>query len=174
MMSLYPGTGMGASGTGMMPGGSLSPQMLAMMQALQRGQMAQSPMQAPVGMGPQMPGVAAQGGTPTPSLASPMANYIGSGGNAATMMMAPHALLSQPAQPLNQPQSIGQGIQQGAQSVQSLAPLLQKLAGAQTGVPASGQLTQGGAMQVPSTDAGAGSIMNMLLQHYLGAGGAAP
>lgn len=93
MMSMMPGQGMGAAGTGagqspMMPSGAgqINPQLLAMLAQMQTGQTAGMPMVAP----PPGP----MGAPPT---GTPMANYIGAGGNMAGMMQHPMGMPQNPA-----------------------------------------------------------------------------
>lgn len=139
MMSMLGGTGMGAAGTGMgagpqMPGGTLSPQLLAMLAQMQ-----------PQGGSPAAPG----------NGATPMAGYIGAGGNAGAM----HAPM---APPIGQPPGMnGQAAPGAAPMPGGISPqmlqMLQQLKGQQGGVPANLPPMQGPAIpgqtpgsQVPS------------------------
>jgi hypothetical protein len=160
MMQMMPGQGMGAAGTGAGTGpsvqGGVNPQLLAMLMQMQGGAGGMGGMGAP-----QMPQVAAPpgpiGASPT---GTPMAGFIGSGGNMAGQMNHPMGMPQNPA---------GAGIpgvganpgQAGAVNPQMLA-LMQMLKGQQGGVPATGGMPGGN----PNPQAG-------WLQQLLG-GGAQP
>lgn len=133
---------MGAAGTGAgqapnMPQG-VNPQLLQMLMQMQAGggQMGQMPP-----MGGQAPGLPMVQPPPNPMTmpqGSPMANYIGAGGNMAGMMQHPMGMPQNPAGGQN-----GQGAQPGVganpgQAAGAMNPnllaLIQAMRGGQTGV----------------------------------------
>lgn len=151
MIQMLPGTGMGAAGTGMgqspqLPQG-LNPQLLAMLAQMQTGgQTPGGPMvQAP-------PGPMGQ-----PPTGTPMAGYIGAGGNMAGMVQHPMGMPQNPAQGPG-----GAGIAPGlgatpGQAAGGINPnilaLIQAMKGQQGGVPAmngaAGMIPGMGAAGVP-------------------------
>lgn len=153
MLSMMPGTGMGAAGTGMgqspqLPQG-LNPQLLAMLAQMQTGgQTPGGPMvQAP-------PGPMGQ-----PPTGTPMAGYIGAGGNMAGMMQHPMGMPQNPAQGPG-----GAGIAPGlgatpGQAAGGINPnimaLIQAMRGQQGGVPA-----MNGGYPHGNANTGAGMIAN--------------
>lgn len=161
--SMTGGTGMGSAGTGMgstpmMPGGGggLSPQVLAMLRMMMAGQ------QTPTGGGAAVPG--APGPMNMPPTGTPMAGYIGAGGNPGAMarpMMPPQ--VGQP--PGMQGAPGGQQMPQGGMLNPQTLQMLQMLKGQQSGVPAAGALPAG---DNPMAGASPGWLQ-MLLAHLGGA-----
>ncbi|MDE2088239.1 MAG: hypothetical protein KGI63_13500, partial [Xanthomonadaceae bacterium] len=145
MLSMYPGAGMGAAGTGMgapvmAPGGTLNPQLMAMLSALRGAQASQQqPGAVPT---PPMPGIPAPT-APGMGAAGPMASFIGAPQGPNPGMQTPTPQLPQVPQP-QQPQSIGAAMQPGINSIQNILQAhLQQAAppGAQAGVPPNAQGT---------------------------------
>lgn len=140
MMSLYPGVGMGAAGTGMgagvqvPPGAGLTPQMLAMMAQAQGGG------GVPGGFTPPT------GPTQSPMTGTPMAGYIGAGGNPAGMaqnnMPPPPQGVPPGAQAPGGLSSPMAGPIQALQQQQQLQQLLSQMKQGQIGVSPNGSMLQ--------------------------------
>lgn len=154
MMSLYGGQGMGSAGLGAgaspsIPN-SMNPQVLAMLQAMAGGGQTAQPM---------------TGGAPTaPAMATPMAGYIGAGGNPGMM----HQMPTMPVAPNPAPQQAVNPMAQMAQTAQGMSQmqdLMNKMKIGQSGVPANLPPAQN-----PESTGGA---LNWLQSLFAGGGGGA-
>ena len=155
---------------GGMGAGPMSPQLMAMLQALQGGG-PQGAAAAPSTGAPQLAGPMQSSGTMTP-----MSAYIGAGGNPGAMQGAP-AMQPQMPQPMNQQQTMGQALSPYASLMQQLG----QMGKGQTGVPPGGTapvtpvaqspLSAPGVAAAPASGAAQNSWLQMLLSHMGGMGG---
>lgn len=143
----------------------MSPQLLAMLQAMQSAGGGVPGATPNGGMAPMGGGMPPGGGLPSPGMAGPMSQYIG---NPQQTPMMPHPAMApvagNPPPGAQQPNTAG------------LMQMLAQMKGGQTGVQPTGSPAAGMAQQLPAGQnpmAGANpGFLQMLLQHLQGGGAA--